>query len=190
MLNDMSGDIFLANAKRLALDCPMPKRVRPVIIPPTTPRCYLSFHTALNLRLPNELTGDWHFLSAFYSPANGPPVEVRLAGEGMEIDTNPSLGSRGIRDMADILVKKKFLTKNSSPVWVANHARAIADWAMLALQSKFQPYAVTVDDVNQWLDTEAQVDDLISNYLIPLRRQKAGNELLKWDSWLETIRYS
>lgn len=92
ILNDMSGDILLANVKRLALDCPMPKRVRPVIIPPTTPRCYLSFHAALNLRLPDELTGDWHFLSAFYSPADGPPVEARLAGDGREIDTNPSLG--------------------------------------------------------------------------------------------------
>lgn len=164
-------------------------KVQPLAIPMTTRQCYISLHEALNLRLPGESTGDWHFLSTFYSPANQPPVEARRAGVGQGVDTTPSLGSLGVRDMSAILVEKGILTCRNGPVWVANHARAIADCAMLALRSAHQPHAVTVDAVNQWLDTRTQIEDLVTNYLRPLRQQKQGGELAKWDAWLETIHY-
>jgi len=165
-------------------------KVQLLAIPMTTRHCYISLHETLNLRLPGESTGDWHFLSTFYSPANQPPVEARRAGVGQDVDTTSSLGSLGVRDMSAILVEKGILARRNGPVWVANHVRAIADCALLALRSIHQPYAVTVDDVNQWLDTRSQIDDLVTNYLMPLRQQKKGRELAKWDAWLKTIHYT
>lgn len=163
---------------------------RTLVIPHTTPQRYLSFRAALNLQMPGESTGDWHFLTTFFSPADEPPIEAKLAGEGQEVDTTPSLGSRGVRDMADVLLDRKITTNNAVPVWIANHFRAIADLAELALRSENQPYTVTVYQVNQWLDTKSQVDELVTNYLAPLRKQKKGAELAKWDAWLKTIRYN
>ncbi len=166
-----------------------PEWVQPVLIPPTTPRQYLSFLQALNLRLPDELTGDWHFMMCFYCPADRPPVKIQLAGEGAAVDTIPSLGSRGIRNMADELVNQQILDNNSTPVWVANHARAIADLAMGVVGCSRQPYIVTVNEINQWLDTREQVDELVHVYLEPLRQQKEGADLALYDEWLQTIHY-
>ena len=163
---------------------------RPLVIPHTTPRCYLSLRVALNLRMPGEETGDWHFLTTFFFPADEPPIKARLTGEGQEVDTTPSLGSRGFRDMAGILVQQEIMATGSGPVWVANHYRAIADLAELALRSDHRPHGVTAQQVNQWLDTKTQVDKLVTNYLVPLRQQKGGRELAKWDAWLKTIRYN
>ena len=162
---------------------------RPLVIPPTTPRRYLSLRAALNLRMPGELTGDWHFLTTFFSPADEPLVKARLVGDGQEVDTTPSLGSRGVRNMAGVLVQQKIMATGTGPVWVASHPRAIADLAELALRSDYRPYTVMVDDINQWLDTKEQVDDLVTHYLRPLRYKKKGYELAKWDAWLETIKY-
>ena len=163
---------------------------RPLVIPHTTPKCYLSLKVALNLRLPGEVTGDWHFLTTFFSPADESQIKASLVGEGLEVDTTPSLGCRGVRDMADVLLGRKISTGNAEPVWIANHFRAIADLAELALRSEYQPYTVTAHQINQWFDTKDQVENLVTNYLVPLRSQKKGSELAKWDAWLKTIRYN
>jgi len=55
----------------------------PIEIPPTTPLSYVSFNRALNLRLPDEETGDWHFYSAFFcEPDEMPTEKASLAGPG------------------------------------------------------------------------------------------------------------
>ena len=167
----------------------LPDRLQPIAIPPTTPRRYLSFYQALNLRFLTEVTGDWHFMMVFYSPAGSPQVEIPLAGVGMPVDTTPVLGELGVRDMADVLVRQGILANNSHPVWAANHARAIADLAMEVIPAPYQPYTLTVNEVNQWLDTREQVDDLVQNYLIPLRQLKEGVDLAPYDDWLQTIHY-
>ena len=58
------------------------KELQPIQIPPTTPRRYLSFNRALNLREPGEDTGDWHFKVMFVCAADEPPKVASLAGEG------------------------------------------------------------------------------------------------------------
>lgn len=93
--------------------------LQPIQIPPTTPRRYVSFNRALNLREPSEDTGDWHFKVMFFCAADEPPKVARLAGEGMRIDTTPALGELGVRDMSDELDRKKVKAKRG-PVYVAN----------------------------------------------------------------------
>ena len=91
--------------------------------------------------------------------------------------------------MADVLVGQGILANNSHAIWVANHARAIADLAMEVIPSPYQPSTLTVNEVNQWLDSREQVDDLVRNYLIPLRQLKAGVDLVPYDDWLQTIHF-
>ena len=69
----------------------------PILIPKTSPTSYISFNRALNLRLPGELTGDWHFESSFFGYPEG--TYSHLAGPNGLVDTTPTLGSHGVRDM-------------------------------------------------------------------------------------------
>jgi hypothetical protein len=156
-------------------------------IPPTSPKCYISFKHALNLRFPDEDTGEWHFLTAFFEDKK----EIRsapLAGEGEIVDTIPSLGELGIREMSKILKAQQVISANT-PVYVANHYRAIADLAMIELLKGQTPMIATARAINQWLDTEEQINQLVTDYLMPLRSQlnKATKNI--FDQWITTVRY-
>ncbi len=163
-------------------------QLQPIEIPSTTPQRYISFNCALNLRAPGEDTGDWHFLVSFFCAADEPRRSASLAGHGMEIDTTPSLGDLGVRDMAEILECQN-VRANSGPVFVANHYRAIADIAFAEVQGKHFPRRVTNRGVNQWLDTPEQVGTLVSEYLDCLPSQLSGTELALYNEWLSTIRF-
>lgn len=142
--------------------------MQPIIIPPTSQSRYLSFNRALNLRLEDELTGDWHFKVAFFCDSSESPKTASLAGNGQRIDTNCALGGLGVRDMAHVLAAKK-VRENTGPVYVANHFRAITDLAFDDFLEDRTPGVITPQTVNQWLDTDAQVRQLIDEYLWPLR---------------------
>jgi len=161
--------------------------LRPIEIPPTTPESYVSFNRALNLRLPEEDTGDWHPITAFFCHSEEyPRKRASLAGVGCPVDTTPSLGTKGVRDMSEILERQEIMD-NSGPVWFANHFRAIADLAMLYLPTGLIAKAVSVQTINQWLDTEVQIQTLTSEYLSPLRDQINEAETDDFDRWLPTI---
>ena len=156
-------------------------------IPDTTPSHYISFKHALNLRYPTEDTGEWHFWTAFF----GDPERSRsipLAGDGEKINTNSSLGDKGIREMSDVLVAQKILP-SPRPVYVATHYRAIADIAMLHLIKNERPTIATVRAINQWLDTEEQVDRLLGEYLSPLRNQLPLEAKETFEQWIKTVHY-
>jgi hypothetical protein len=57
-------------------------------IPPTSPQCYISFKHALNLRFPQEDTGEWHFLTAFFDEKDK-NRSAPLAGKGKSVNTIP-----------------------------------------------------------------------------------------------------
>ena len=162
--------------------------LQPIHIPNTTPTRYLSFNRALNLRFPDELTGDWHFELAFFCASDQPSKSASLAGVGEVIDTIPSLGSLGVRDMAAVLAQKK-VSYGARPIYVANHFRAIADLAFSDLIAGRIPPVVTPETVNQWLDTKDQVQALVELYLTPLQRQLSKSPLAAFNKWLPTIRY-
>jgi len=91
--------------------------------------------------------------------------------------------------MADELVEKKIIVPTNHPVWTANHFRAIADLALREIGFPYQRWIITVNEVNQWLDTKKQVDELVANYLTPLRQQKKGRDRAVYEEWLQTIRF-
>jgi hypothetical protein len=156
-------------------------------IPPTSPKHYISFKHALNLRLPHEDTGEWHFLTAFFDHQKD-NRSAPLAGEGETINTIPSLSDLGIREMSHIL-KAQQVMSTDLPVYVANHYRAIADLAMLQLLQGQMPTIATAQAINQWLDTETQINQLITDYLNPLRSQLDEAARNIFDQWIATIRY-
>lgn len=156
-------------------------------IPETSPSHYISFKHALNIRYPDEDTGEWHFTSAFF----GNPQQCRtipLAGEKEVVDTNPSLKDLGIREMSDVLKAQKVLMV-ARPVYVANHYRAIADLAMMQLNKNKIPSIATPRAINQWLDTEEQVNLLVEKYLAPLRTQLQSENLDLFEQWIKTVQF-
>jgi hypothetical protein len=162
---------------------------RPVVIPATQPDHYISFTHALNLRFPEEDTGDWHFEPAFFDHPDYPPRDrpISLAGIGEAVDTTSSLGTKGVRDMAKILIQSQIPIPPGQAVYVANHYRAIADLAMLELQKGHQPRITTNSTINSWLDTSAQIEQLKQEYLTPLRQQLSELSLAAFEDWILTV---
>ncbi|MDE0104988.1 MAG: hypothetical protein OXN89_21625 [Bryobacterales bacterium] len=158
-------------------------------VPVTTPTRYVSFRAALNLRLAGEHTGDWHKTVFFYTAADN-PYTLKLAGPGGLCDSTPSLGSKGVRDMAEYLVVMDVIPEGTGPVWVANHYRAITDLVLgdvTDLRCTFIPRVAPVYTINQWLDTEEQIEHLVQEYLVPLTSQLPPEEREVHEQWLPTV---
>ena len=158
-------------------------------VPVTTPTRYVSFRAALNLRLPGEHTGDLHRTVFFYTPADN-PYTLKLAGPGGLCDSTPSLGSKGVRDMAGLLVVIDVIPEGAGPVWVANHYQAITDLVLgdvTDLRCTFIPRVAPVYTINQWLDTEEQIEHLVQEYLVPLTSQLPPKEREVHEKWLPTV---
>ncbi len=170
-----------------------PVEGHPILIPPTSPTSYISFRRALNLCLPDEWTGDLHFEEYFFGFVE--PTVTPLAGPGGRVDSTPSLGTKGVRDMGRIISDHKIQPYNG-PVYVANHYRALADIALSALMNsslvelrEIEPSSIlSAWDVNDMLNGEdSEINHLVEEYLKPLRRQLDGIRLETYDQWLPTI---
>lgn len=162
--------------------------LQPIEIPSTSAYRYISFNQALNLRAEGELTGDWHFKVMFFCVTDQPRKKASLAGKGMAVNTNPSLGDFGVRDMS-LELERAGVCSNKAPVFVANHYRAIADIAVSEVQAERFPKRVTNRCINQWLDTYEQIQTLSSEYLALLPQQLEGVELRIFEDWWSTIHF-
>ena len=103
-----------------------PTRDTPVLIPDTSPTRYVSFLFALNLELPGEFTGDWHFNMVYFGYKQ--PYYAHLAGTGTKVDTTRSLESKGVRDMAQVLDRRKVKPQNG-PVNVPDIGKTVAGFS-------------------------------------------------------------
>lgn len=159
----------------------------PILIPETSPTSYISFERALNLRLQDEWTGDWHFRVSFF----GYPERsyAPLAGPNGLVDTTPTLGSRGVRDMGRMIAGYG-IKPYDGPVWVANHYRAIADMAMDRLCNwHWEAATFPAHQIAEWLWSEEDFDILVDDYLKPMRGQTRGRLREAYDEWLPTVVY-
>lgn len=165
----------------------------PILIPPTSPTSYISFRRALNLKVPGEHTGDRHFQDYFFGFVD--PTVTPLAGPGGIVDSTPSLGTKGVRDMGRIIADRK-VQPYKGPVYVANHYRALADialdslmYAPLAALRESEPRDIlSAWDVNDMLNSEdSEIRYLVDEYLKPLRGQLEGLRRETYDRWLPTI---
>lgn len=161
-----------------------PDRRYPILIPDTSPTSYISFERALNLRVADEPTGDWHFEESFFGYPE--PTYIPLAGENGLIDTVPALGSLGVREMGHTIAWKE-IKPYDGPVWVANHYRAIADISMDELLGERPDLVLPACQVADWLWSDEDFDILVRDYLKPLRRLVRGRLREAFDAWLPTV---
>ena len=159
----------------------------PIRIPPTTPTSYVSFVCALNLKLPGELTGDWHFRTSFF--CNPGQFSAPVAGPGGWVDTTPSLGTKGVRDMGRVIAARK-IKPYDGPVYVANHYRAIADMVMDDLLEGPLDCIFPPCTINDYLNEEANIERLVNEYLKPMRGQLDLTRRTAFDRWLPTVAYA
>ena len=101
-------------------------------------------------------------------------------------DTTPTLGSKGVRDMAELLGKYK-VKPYSGPVYVANHYRAIVDLALQELQEGERPVFATARRINDWIRTREDMETLREEYLNPIRPQLGKAEKQAFDKWIPSI---
>jgi len=141
-----------------------------IVLPKTTPTCYLTGMTALNIPAPEGTTGDWHFEESFLGRGNIRP-KIFVAGEGRALNTNVIWGALGIYDCSSILRAKGIAIAAEERVYAANHCRAVLDMLYNALQHKEYPHHITVDD---WLDVDSELKRFFENVL-------ALNDFLKDD---------
>ncbi len=163
-------------------------------VPVTRPDHYISLVVALNLRVKGEVTGDWHD-DVLLDGTEG-PSELPCVGRGELLDTTPSLGVFGVRNMASVL-SEIYGRDIPGPVWVADHYRAIADLVMDdqrlfarvtdPVRSHVLRRQATVRAINAWLDTREQVDWLVRGFLTPMRRQMNVIAGHLYDKWLPTV---
>ena len=172
---------------------PRPAEGHPILIPPTSPTSYISFRRALNLSAPGEHTGDLHFQEYFFGFVD--PTVAPLTGPGGIVDSTPSLGSKGVRDMGKVIADRGIQPYNG-PVYVANHYRALADIALDSLLDtpleelrEIEPKSIlSAWEVNDMLNNdEAEIEHLVEEYLKPLRSQLEGLRRDTYDRWLPTI---
>ena len=165
----------------------------PILIPPTSPTSYVSFRRALNLCLPDDWTGGLEFEEYYFGYDK--PTVTPLAGPGGRVDSTPSLGSKGVRDMGRVLADHKVQPYNG-PVYVANHYRALADialsslmhWPLQDLREIELPDILSAWEVNDMLNSDDdEIRHLIDEYLKPLRSQLNGLRRETYDWWLPTI---
>ena len=107
-------------------------------------------------------------------------------GNGNRRRTNPSLGSKGVRDMAQVLEDWKF-RPHTGPVYVANHYRAVADLALWELQKGQGPVLTEADKINDWIRTQEDIETLKEEYLKPLRSQLGAPERKAFDEWMPSL---
>lgn len=156
----------------------------PVLIPDTSPTRYISFQFALNIRFPWEFSGAGHFDETYFGYRE--PHYADVAGTGTAVDSTPSLGSMGVRDMGELLEKYKVKSYNG-PVYVANHFRAIADIALEEIQQGDGPVFATPHKINNWIRTREDMETLREEYLKPMRSQLGKVEGEAFDESIPTI---
>lgn len=85
------------------------------------------------------------------------------------------------------VLQRHSITPDTSPVYVANHYRAIADLAFEDLIEGDLPMTATVREINSWLHTEAEIETLRNEYILPLRGglNEAGRSV--FDQWQKTL---
>ncbi|WP_201788264.1 hypothetical protein [Basilea psittacipulmonis] len=129
-----------------------------------------------------EGTGDWHSFAVFCNEKNlNPKYKYRhIFGEGQppHRNTNPYLGDRGIYDATDILHRMGYDPENT-PVWAANHARAVVDCLYTAVLDNGITNSVILDEWFPAIEDKEKVYELI-DILKPQLDERRRGVLEKW----------
>ncbi|WP_163556206.1 hypothetical protein [Helicobacter suis] len=115
-------------------------------IPPTSKEVYVSGIVALNIYCPED-TGDWHKSRALSKDAY--LLDDYIYGKDQKYSTNHLLGDLGIIDGTKRLHTMGRYPENT-PVYIANHPRACADYLYIAV---LQTGLLGVVMLDEWFPT-------------------------------------
>ncbi|WP_163555668.1 hypothetical protein [Helicobacter suis] len=136
-------------------------------IPPTSKEVYVSGIVALNIYSP-ELTGDWHSSSSLRE--NAFPMDIYIYGKDQKYNTNYLLSDLGIIDGTKRLNSMGYHPQNT-PVYIADHPRACADYLYIAV---LQTGLLGVVMLDEWFPT---IEDKQRVYaLLEVMQSKLNNE--------------
>ncbi|MCP5170205.1 MAG: hypothetical protein H6999_10680 [Hahellaceae bacterium] len=145
-------------------------------LPSTTQTMYLTGKAALNI--PSKKgTGDWHFQEIFRGGKGHRPGPFPLAGLEL-LSTSHIFGKKGIVERSAVL--KKMGVDVDKPVYVASHARAMADMVFSALKSgrAFENSFI----ISDWFPSETDQRELLL-YLRLLEPHLTECERIKLIAW-------
>lgn len=150
-------------------------------IPSTSIDRYISGRYALNI--PSDTSGDWHFTTVWF--ANKPTI-IDLWGVGQKVDTTKLFGHFGIANRTTD-IDKTGLQHDKSPIYAANHLRAILDMAIdgSTRNNMCLVKGATID----YLDTQEQKDliiNMIDKIILSNKLTSAQKECLR--NWVTTER--
>ena len=100
----------------------------------STPESYISGASALSVPDEGRSGGDWHFIDSFCGKI---PLIHSAGVHGTLINSNSIFGERMIVDKTNILRKYGAQIGSASPIFCAEHPRAIADLIYRSLSREF-----------------------------------------------------
>lgn len=151
-------------------------------LPKTSKRHYITGMTALNIPLPEEGYGDWHFIEAFYGRGSRSP-KMFLAGEGEEWSTQSIFGEFGIYECSEKLKKMGIVVPSGQKVYVAGHYRAVLDMLYRSVKRGRYPHHL---DIEHWFDNEEQKKALAGK-VKEMKGHLTPNEWSIIEQWLKTL---
>jgi hypothetical protein len=149
------------------------------MLPKTSQHHYITGTTALNVPLPEEGYGDWHFNEAFYGRGSHSP-KIFMAGKGEKWNSDVIFGDWGIYECSEKLRGLGLPVPLNEKVFVASHYRAVLDMLFRCIKQGNYPHHL---DLDQWFDTEEQKAILKSH----VQKMKAYLSIDEWnrvEQWL------
>ena len=144
-------------------------------IPITSKTRYVSSIVALNIHSPQG-TGDWHSAAALSKEAF--PTDFYLYGDAQPYNTNAALGTEGIIDGTQRLQKMGYRPVHT-PVWIADHPRALVDYLYYAVLKTGNLGRVMLDE---WFPTAGDKQEVYAliNRLEPILTEEEKGNLVLW----------
>ncbi len=150
-------------------------KISTIRLPATTREHYLTGKAALNIPSPSG-SGDWHFCETFVGQD---PSIYPVAGV-TTISTNDIFGDSGIYDSAPVFRARGY--SSSSPVYAADHFRAVADKIVTLLKNGYP--LTSVINLDDWFAGEEEFSR-IRDYLAKAKPHLTPAQQNTLSTWAE-----
>jgi hypothetical protein len=137
----------------------------------STPESYISGASALSVPDEGRSGGDWHFIDSFCGKI---PLIHSAGVHGTLINSNSIFGERMIVDKTNILRKYGAQIGSASPIFCAEHPRAIADLIYRSLSKRIYPAHVEVEDIFDDEEEYSLLNDLLCTLTASLDSTQRG----------------
>lgn len=145
-----------------------------------SPQRYISGRLALSIEAEAGDSGDWRSAAALWNEKAKMP-RYGVMGQGERYDTTPYLGSQGVAEVSDRLLKMG-LPNLGDEIYAASHPRAVADMVLANALDGKSFAAVTMESFDEWLGEEKdkQIVYAMLRSALPKLPKSAGEFVEGW----------